>query len=405
AAPVGPSPVASSPVAQPQAAQPAGVPGWRTPSGASPTPVASNAAGAGGSKVDPIEPLKPIAHSPRKPLAQISQGPATLPNEQGQVWREYNISPYTLRVTSTNRPEQAIVDWILRETGYEAWHTEPLGVLSANSRTLKVYHTPEMHAVIADVVDRFVNSEAESHVFGLRVVTVDSPNWRVKAHSMLHPVSVQTQGIQAWLVQKEDAALIVAEMRRRNDYREHSSPQLVVNNGQSTTVAVTRPRSYTRDVIVQPGGWPGFQNDVAQFDEGFTLELNPLLSIDGRTVDAVIKCNIDQLEKLVPVTLDVPTAAAPRQRTKIEVPQASHCRLHERFRWPIDQVLIIDFGVVPPPTPSDPSLLAKVPLIGTPDRSDLIVFVESKGAATPSATAPMAPATVPQASKNYRGRY
>ena len=37
-----------------------------------------------------------------------------------KVWREYDITPYTLRVTSTNRPEQAIIDWILRETGYEA---------------------------------------------------------------------------------------------------------------------------------------------------------------------------------------------------------------------------------------------------------------------------------------------
>ena len=55
-------------------------------------------------------------------------GPATLPNAQGQVWREYDISPYTVRVTSTNRPEQAIVDWVLRETGYEARHAEPLGI-------------------------------------------------------------------------------------------------------------------------------------------------------------------------------------------------------------------------------------------------------------------------------------
>ena len=61
----------------------------------------------------------------------MSQGPDTLPNDAGQVLRTYDIRPYTRRVTSTNRPEQAIVDWILRETGYEGWHSEPVALLCA----------------------------------------------------------------------------------------------------------------------------------------------------------------------------------------------------------------------------------------------------------------------------------
>ncbi|MDZ7619313.1 MAG: hypothetical protein U1E05_20125, partial [Patescibacteria group bacterium] len=77
---------------------------------------------------------------PRVTLAvEPSRSNGTLPNEHGQVWREYDIAPYTVRVTSTQRPEQALVDWILRETGYEAWHGEPLGILSATPRTLRVY--------------------------------------------------------------------------------------------------------------------------------------------------------------------------------------------------------------------------------------------------------------------------
>src|SRR5262249_5926888 len=157
----------------------------------------------------------------------------------------------------------------------------------------------------------------------------------------LRPVAVQTQGTQAWLAYREDAALILAEMRRRSDYREHSSSQSLVNNGQSAVVTATRSRMYVRDATLQPGAWPVFQSESAPFDEGFSLELNPLLSLDGKTVDAIIKCNIDQLEKLVPVTLEVSTQVASRQRTRIEVPQASHCRLHERFRWPTDQVLVV----------------------------------------------------------------
>ena len=140
----------------------------------------------------------------------VTAGSGTLPNEQGQVWREYDISPYTARVTTTKRPEQAIVDWILRETGYEVWHTEPLGILSASPRTLRVYHTPQMQAVVADIVDRFVSSEAETRTFSLRIVTIDNPNWRVTAHRTLRPIPAQTPGVCAWLLPKEDAAVLLA---------------------------------------------------------------------------------------------------------------------------------------------------------------------------------------------------
>jgi hypothetical protein len=381
---------------------------WRPPAtGSTGNANDTSADGTRTAPLAPIHDLKPITRSPTKRVTQISAGPASLPDDQGQVWREYNISPYTLRVTSTNRPEQAIVDWILRETGYEAWHSEPLGILSANNRSLKVYHTPEMQHLIADVVDRFVNSEAESQAFSLRVITVGSPNWRSTGQKVLKPVATQTQGVQAWLVAKEDAALLMADLRKRTDFREHSSPHLLVNNGQPATVSATRPRSYIRDVQLRPEAWPGFQQDTGQFDEGFTLEFNPLLSLDGRSVDAVIKCNIDQLEKLVPVTVDAPTAVAPRQKAKVEVPQATHYRLHERFRWPTDQILLIDLGVVPPPSPVDPNPLNGLPLVGAPARADLLVIIEAKGRATAAAASPVAPPpAVPAAQANrYRGRY
>lgn len=315
-------------------------------------------------------------------LARVTSGNGTLPNDHGQLWREYDISAYTLRVTSTSRPEQAIVDWILRETGYEAWHSEPLGILSATPRKLLVYHTPEMQQLVADIVDRFVSSEAETWAFSLRVVTVNHPNWRARAQGLLQPVQVQTPGVQAWLLEKEDAAILLAQLRRRSDYREHSSPQLLVNNGQSTVVSATRGRTYVRNVVSRPDAWPGFEPETGLIDEGYALEFNPLLSVDAAMIDATIKCNIDQVERMVAVMLDVPTAVAPRQRTQIQVPQMAHFRFHERFRWPVDLVLLVDMGMVAPPVPGGgTSLLPGVPLplLTSPPRADLMVFVESKG--------------------------
>ena len=336
--------------------------------------------------------------------SRVTRSKPVLPTGSGQTWQEYDIRAYTARVDSTNRPEQAIVDWILRETGYEVWHTAPLGFMTADDRTLTVYHTPAMQAIVADVVDRFVNSTAESQAFGLRVITIDNPNWRARAQRVLRPVPVQTQGVQAWLLQAEDAALLLTELSRRTDYREHASPQLLVNNGQSTVVSATRARSYVRDVALNPAGWPGFENAMGQIDEGFTLELSPLLSLDGSTIDAVLKCNIDQLEKLLPVAIDVPTAAAPRQRTKIEVPQFSHCRLHERFRWPANQVLLVSLGVVATPVPTDRNaIMASLPIPSAPPRSDLLVMVEARGNVAP--TVPTATRSRTGDSKSYHGRY
>ena len=51
----------------------------------------------------------------------------------------------------------------------------------------------------------------------------------------------------------------------------------------------------------------GFEPAMGQVDEGFALDFSPLLSVDRRMIDATIKCDIDQVEKMIPVMIDVPT--------------------------------------------------------------------------------------------------
>jgi hypothetical protein len=124
-------------------------------------------------------PLAPVTGGKRSAL-RVSKGTGILPNEHGQVWREYDISPYTNNVKDSDRPQQAIIDWILRETGSDVWFSEPLGILSANSTTLRVYHTLEMQETVSAVVERFVSAGDQPHVLGLRLATVSSPNWRAR---------------------------------------------------------------------------------------------------------------------------------------------------------------------------------------------------------------------------------
>jgi hypothetical protein len=249
-----------------------------------------------------------------------------------------------------------------------------------------------MHAVVADLVERFIASQTLPQAVSFRIVSVDSPNWRARAQRVLRPVPLQTSGASAWLMAKEEAALLLADLARRNDYREHSSSHLLVSSGQSTVVSQMRARAYVRDVVPRPGAWPGFENQPGQVEEGFSLELSPLLCADCRTIDATIRCNIDQVDRFVPVLLDLPVTNGSKQRAKLDVPQMTHFRFHERFRWPVDQVLLVGMGMVALPVPLDgkpPAAGVALPLLSTPPRADLLVFVQSQGL-PPSANAPAA---------------
>jgi hypothetical protein len=80
-------------------------------------------------------------------------------------------------------------------------------------------------------------------------------------------------------------------------------------------------------------------------------------------------------------------------------------RFHERFRWPVDQVLVVGLGMVALPMPVDGKPLVpgvSLPIGTTPARADLLVFVESRGQTPVSRSNTQNPA---QEAKSYRGRY
>ncbi|MBM4005527.1 MAG: hypothetical protein FJ295_19930 [Planctomycetes bacterium] len=346
----------------------------------------------------PREPLPPRPGSGRVGLVD-----GQLPNTAGQIWREYDLRPYTSRVANVERPEQAVIDWILRETGTDVWFGDPLGILSADRETLRVYHTPEMHALIAPVVDRFVGSQAEAFSLAVRLATVGSPSWRAKAYPLLKPVTVQSPGVEAWLISKENAAFLLADLARRVDFREHNSPNLMIQNGQSHSISRTRPKSYVRSVRVRDGVIPGLETDSVELEEGYLLQISPLFALDRKSVDAVIRCQIDQVEKLIPVPIELPGYGNQKQRAQVQVPQIVSWRLHERFRWPTDQVLLLSCGVVATPVPESNGAAGIVSaLTTTTGRADALLFIDCLG------RAPDVPREADRGistSSRYRGRY
>jgi len=337
-----------------------------------------------------------------------------LPAEAGQVWRDYDIRGYTNRFANHPEPQRAIIDWILRETGTDIWFGETTSLLNGNRERIRVYHTPEVQRQVAEIVERYTRSYPQSHSLAVRLVTVGNPNWRVTAVPMMQPVNVQTPGVQAWLLSRENAAWLLASLRQRTDFREYNSPNLVIFNGQTHTISSRRPNqnaamtsSWVPTAGVGAQGFTGAAGGSAFGqglpEEGFSLRIDNLLTKDQQEVDAVIKCDVDQLEGLTMVSLEPRTAAAglPNQ---IQIPQMSSWQIHERFRWPVNEVLIVSRGVVATPGRANGQRGGIADLVSAaPPRADALLVLESQ-AETPSSARRRAE-EIRTGSLKYRGRY
>lgn len=307
-----------------------------------------------------------------------------LPNTAGQIWREYDISPYTSQITTTDRPQKAITEWILRETGTEMWFDEPLGILHANKDQLLVYHTPEIHQVIKPIVDRFVRTRGQPQNLDVNLVTVEKPNWRSKYYTMLQPIKVRSPGVEAWMISKENAAILLSQLSQRGDFKQASGGRLTNHDGQSLVLEKTKPIQFVRNLRWVPNQIPNYQPLLTTLNEGYKLSITSLSAMDNSSIEAVIKCDVDQVEKLTKVKVNVPGPGGSSQVMDLQVPQVVSWRLHERFRWPNDQVLLLSCGVVATPDPNTASGLRLPGRQPKAKRADALLFVEYRGPATGS---------------------
>ncbi len=309
---------------------------------------------------------------------------SSLPNSAGQVWREYDISPYTSRITNSENPQQAIVDWILKETGTEMWFNHPLGILSATKNQLYVYHTPEVQQAIHRLVDRFVYSRGQVQSVDITLMTVDNPNWRSSAYPMLQSVESKSLGVEAFVLSKESAALLQSQLARRSDARLVSSGTVNNHDGQPFQLRNTRQTQFFSSLQWVPHQLPNYQPITAKVDEGYAVSINCLSGMDARTIEAIIQCDIDQIEKLTNVKVDAPSVHGNIQPVTLQIPQIVSWRFHERFRWSNDQVLLLTCGVVSGMDPNQPSSGISIPLLPNPKtkRADALLFIDYRGPAT-----------------------
>lgn len=322
-------------------------------------------------------------------ITRVTKTLSTLPNSAGQVWREYDISPYTSQIKTTENPQKSITEWVLRETGVEMWFHQPLGILNADRDRLLVYHTPEIQNIVKGIVDRFNRTRGQIQNIDVNLVTVQNPKWRSQLYTMLQPIEVKSPGIEAWMVSKENAAILISQLRRRSDFKQHSGGRLSNHDGQSFVLEKTRPVQFVRSLRWVPNQIPNHQPVMTQVDEGYRLEISCLSALDNSTIEAVIKCDVDQVERLSNVNVNVPGIGGNQQQLKLQIPQLVSWRLHERFRWPNDQVLVLSCGVVATPEPETNGSGYQIPILPKKSqRADALLFVEYRG--------PADGATIPQ---------
>lgn len=324
--------------------------------------------------------------TPAAGYTKVTQSLDKLPNSAGQVWREYDITPYTSQIKSVADPQKAITEWILRETGTEMWFNSPLGILSADKSRLYVYHTPEIQTVVKSIVDRFTRTRAQTQNLDINLVTVEKPNWRAQSYTMLQPIDVKSPGVEAWMISKENAAILLSQLRQRGDFKQHSSGQITNHDGQTFVLEKTQPVQFIRSLRWVPNQTPNYQPLMTQVDEGYRLSISSLSALDDGSIESVIKCDVDQVEKLTTVKVNVPGINGGAETMSLQIPQLVSWRLHERFRWPNDQVLLLSCGVVATPEPTTGGGF-QLPGIGgvlggNAKRADALLFIEYRGPAT-----------------------
>ncbi|MBQ6108868.1 MAG: hypothetical protein IJK97_11720 [Thermoguttaceae bacterium] len=297
-----------------------------------------------------------------------------IPDSYGQVWKQYDISAYTSRFPQMSRPESAVADWILMETGFEAWHSEIPAMLNVTKNSVNVYHVPQIQVQVESVIQRFVNVDPNIFQFRVHIFTVTTPYWRQKIGNHLIPVPSFSMGSQAWMVPPENAQPLQEILKSAAGFVNHGMEEKVVPNGQRMEINLVRTRRYTRNFASPSYGKTPKPEEVL-LDDGFSFELMPLVTMDGGLVDAQIKFQVNHLDRLLPMNI-TPAGEVTRNTERIEVPQVGQFRFRERYRWNTENALLVSVGLTPPLTStgegSTPSLLGASPRVET------LVLVELK---------------------------
>ncbi len=262
------------------------------------------------------------------------------------VWRDYSLAPYTMRLTSAEQPERAVVNWIMRETGQETWHGEDPAVLCASRGRLRVFHRPEVQDDVAEIVERFVRPVQFTVSVEVDVVATTDLDWRNGLSHLLKPVAMGDDGQHIWFIAREDASLVRERLRAQRNTTFLAERHVVAPNGAPTLVETNHPVNYISSLELASGPYIGYQPVVSRLHEGVRFAFTPLWTRDGGQVDLNLKLTTRGVRKLHHAQSVAPLSTG-NQTTTVQVPEVSTTLLERTVRWPVNQSMLISAGLQP----------------------------------------------------------
>jgi len=321
----------------------------------------------------------------------------TLPATAGQYWMEYDITPYTSRYPALPHPEQTLINWIIYDTGETFWHGEPFCVLSADKQALRVYHNDKVQQYISNVLDRFLDPAKKNELFSVQIISVGTPDWRTKAAAWIRPYPSNSPGISCWTLDLAGYQALSQSLAKRSDYLQLNASRNIVPNTETFGWVLPSPkREYIRDIQLSNASSQGYVSDTTSIDEGYRIEVTPLLSTNGDLIEFYFSCQSTVIEKMHSFQLKVPTSESPRQQLSGETPQIASREMKDKISFPKDRVLLIDLGMVPmPKQKAEDSGLSKL-FGGENCWQNLLIFVQADSVSSPiPPPAQTTPTTIP----------
>jgi hypothetical protein len=261
-----------------------------------------------------------------------------------QIWREYNLAPYTARLASVARPEQAVIDWTVKRTGTETWNGEDVSVLSATRARLRVFHRPDVQAQVAEIVERFIRPAQTQVSMRVQIVTTTDLDWRSGLAHLLIPAALGPDGQQAWVIPHEDVSLLRERLRRDNQAATLAQQHILATNGRPATIETTQAVNYIAGLELESGLYLAYQPAIARLNEGVKLSLDPLWTADGAAVDVTFRLSSRVVSRLHNARAVAPLSTG-NQNTVVQVPEVSGTWFEGTILWPHSQMLLLSGGV------------------------------------------------------------
>jgi hypothetical protein len=304
--------------------------------------------------------------------------PGGLKGGPGFELKRWPIAKYTSIPTNVQAPpEKALIDWILLRTGISEWHGEYVTVLSANRKELIAYNSPEVLKQVDEIVERFVQSTADTLKIQVQFIAAVDPRWRYTVYPRLTYVGGGLQGQQIWTMTSRDAALVLTQMQIQQGFRQLAKEGVEMINGQTLSIKTREPRAFVGGLAPDPGGGIAFQPRSEKIDEGIMLKLSPLLTYQGNAVDAKIDLTVNMVRMLHRTKVIAPRGEIGSIETSIDVPDSTQSHLEQTVRnWRLGQSLIISCGIHPGILDKKSGLFnLQIPGMG-PSATEVLVFLD-----------------------------